>query len=393
MAKKLNLIKDAPGEYIYQNEKEYFVCSTGIEGEMFVDHSKENRGGHFGHAMVEYADGKILAFYPSCNADNNGHSGRGWMEYKRSEDYGKTWSEPIVLRHSYDTFKNSDGAFSVMCEKAVMSDDGAIVLFCCNCDVKTLLPGHEIYPAHAALWEPYLKPTYLKSYDGGESWEGPFELCDYTARVYDAMVHNGKIYALVGGWDNRRFSLYISEDGAKTFREGGVLPVPKWSFYGSLEILPDGAMIAYTYFDSNEPMGDLGIDEHNLPYCISYDGGESFGELRTAGFVKRLRNPQLVKFNSAYFMFGRSGNRGDDRHNFVCYCSKDGINWDEGRYLRMQDFPKKWGVCFYSNTLVVGRYNDDVPNRLYMQASVAYGAPQRHLTNIMQWWFDAYTLQ
>ena len=34
---------------------------------------------------------KILAFYPNCSLDEKGHSAVGWMEYKRSEDYGETW--------------------------------------------------------------------------------------------------------------------------------------------------------------------------------------------------------------------------------------------------------------------------------------------------------------
>lgn len=48
---------------------------------------KTRRGGHLGHAMVEYESGKILCFYANCNGKpNNGHSGDGWMEFKRSLD-------------------------------------------------------------------------------------------------------------------------------------------------------------------------------------------------------------------------------------------------------------------------------------------------------------------
>ena len=71
--------------------------NTGL---LFVDHSTNDRSGHLGHALVEYEDGKILAFYPNCSGDNNGHSAVGWMEFKRSEDGGKTWGEPEVLSYS-----------------------------------------------------------------------------------------------------------------------------------------------------------------------------------------------------------------------------------------------------------------------------------------------------
>lgn len=50
-----------------------------------------------GHALVEYAPGCILAFYPNCSDANGGHTGDGWMEYKRSEDGGRTWSAAATL--------------------------------------------------------------------------------------------------------------------------------------------------------------------------------------------------------------------------------------------------------------------------------------------------------
>ena len=43
---------------------------------------------------------KILAFYPNCSLDEKGHSAVGWMEYKRSEDYGETWSQPYIFQLS-----------------------------------------------------------------------------------------------------------------------------------------------------------------------------------------------------------------------------------------------------------------------------------------------------
>ena len=65
---------------------EVFPKNLPNEGILFVDHSRKGRSGHLGHALVEYEDGKILAFYPNCSDDNKGHSAVGWMEYKRSED-------------------------------------------------------------------------------------------------------------------------------------------------------------------------------------------------------------------------------------------------------------------------------------------------------------------
>ena len=50
------------------------------DGILFVDNSLAGRSGHLGHAVVEYADGKVLAFYPNSSVDNKGHSAVGWME-------------------------------------------------------------------------------------------------------------------------------------------------------------------------------------------------------------------------------------------------------------------------------------------------------------------------
>ena len=70
------------------------------DGILFVDNSPAGRSAHFGHALVKYEDGNVLAFYPNCSDDNKGHSAVGWMEYKRSEDGGETWGDPNVLAYS-----------------------------------------------------------------------------------------------------------------------------------------------------------------------------------------------------------------------------------------------------------------------------------------------------
>ena len=90
------------------------------------------RSGHLGHAMAECKDGSILAFYSNCSAMHGGnyygHTMYGWVEYKRSTDRGLTWSEPKVLDYSYKCFL--DGVYKIGCEKAVVCDDGTVVLFC-----------------------------------------------------------------------------------------------------------------------------------------------------------------------------------------------------------------------------------------------------------------------
>lgn len=64
--------------------------------------------------------------------------------------------------------------------------------------------------------------------------------------------------------------------------------------------------------------------------------------------------------------------------HFVLYTSRDGIHWDEGRYMQMRTA----GLGAYSNNLIVHDPNGG-PERLLIQASHAYSV---HRTNIYHWW-------
>ena len=56
---------------------------------------------------------------------------------------------PIVLDYSYQSF--IDGKFNISCEKAVVTDNGVIVLFC--------LLNKKI-----TRWEPYYEPVVLAQF-------------------------------------------------------------------------------------------------------------------------------------------------------------------------------------------------------------------------------------
>lgn len=358
------------------NWRDEFVLTpnnTPSDGLMFADHSKEGRSGHMGHALVEYAPGCALAFYPNCSAEDmrwKGHSGYGWMEYKRTVDAGRTWSAPVIEPNSKALFDEHCGK-TRMCEKAVCTDDGKIILFYLTCDMVT--NGH--------IWEPYFEPCYAESTDGGVTWSEPKLFVHEAGRVYDAVIYKGDIYVLflsnaelpgIAHLQEHPYKLYKSTDGGKSFNYISTLPFDSTinCLYGTMLFTPDGRLIAYIYDEK---------DEHNLKYIISEDLGKSWGINRRAFFAKKLRNPQLTCFGGRYFIHGRSGSFGTETGHFVLYASEDAVNWDEGTYLRMAEH----GAGAYSNNLVV--HDPNGSDRLLIQTSHAY---DQNKTNTIMWWLD-----
>jgi predicted neuraminidase len=341
------------------------------DGVLFVDNAKEDRSGHLGHALVEYAPGKILAFYANCDGEaNEGHNGIGWMEYKRSEDGGRTWSDPMILDYSKKVFDEGKG-WSVMCEKALLAADGTILLFTLASDISS-----------TPLWRPFGIPVMLRSTDDGRTWSDPVPVSDQRGRVYDVLRYQDSILVLefcndgtdtwTGTLPEHVYRLYVSTDNGKSFSPRSTLPFDTLNRgYGTMELLPDGSLIAYVYNEKNES---------NLDYVISRDGGHTWEEPRISHLAKQIRNPQMGRVKEGYVLHGRSGNWGEDgeKGNFVLYTSRDGILWDKGRYLQMQTA----GHGSYSNNLIV-HDPDGGRERLLIQSSYAY---DKNKTNVHHWW-------
>lgn len=341
------------------------------QGILFVNHAPENRSGHLGHALVENICGEILAFYPNCSADNDGHSAVGWMEYKRSGDGGLNWSEPAMLDYSRQVFDRHEGR-SAMAEKAVLTENGTVILFHLISDIRK-----------NPLWEPYFTPTYTRSFDGGATWTDAKTVDEKRGRVYDALNKNGTVYALkfcndatenwVGTKKEHVYNLYVSEDNGETFHLRSTIPFDtSGRGYGTMEFLENGSLIVYVYNSENESQAD---------YAVSEDQGNTWKQVGTAFLQKKIRNPQLIHFYDGYFMHGRSGNYGEDAGNFVLYYSEDGIHWDDGRFLCLCTA----GYGAYSNSLVIGKSSWNGKKRLLIQASHAY---DKNKTNILHWWID-----
>ena len=76
----------------------------------------------------------------------------------------KAWEPPMIYTYSKQYFQLGINT-SVMAEKAVVTNDGTIVIFHLLCDI-----------SENPLWEPYRVPTYSRSFDQGLTWSKAEEL-------------------------------------------------------------------------------------------------------------------------------------------------------------------------------------------------------------------------
>lgn len=329
--------------------------------EVFVDHEKNGRSGHLGHAMVKCADGSLLAFYSNDSGKAGyyrGHTMYGWVEYKRSHDNGLTWSEPTVLPYAWDAF--IDGVETIGCEKATCCDDGTIVLYCLSSVGKD--------------FEPYGIPHYLLSRDNGYTWSEPVQLYDKPGRIYDSRIKDGCVYCLffvnpehVGAKPEDVYVLLTSTDNGKTFETRSVLPFDaKGHAYGNIFFRPDGTLVFYGYKVT---------DEYHLTVLESKDNGLTWSEPMESEVKKIARNPQIGYLKGWYILCGRSENG----VNYVFYYSKDGMNWSNGILVN----EGRRGGCYYSNIIPVT--GADGEERLLVQYSESYAGA---CTNICHAWID-----
>ena len=318
--------------------------------EIFVDNQARGRSGHMTHAMAEYAPNCFINFNANCSATRaTGHSVYGWVEYRFSEDSGKTYSEIQTLPYSWEAFLN--GSYTISVEKAVACNDGSIVAICLRNSMIS-----------SVGCEPWYTPTWIRSTDAG--------------RPYDALYHDGVIYVLhkCGAYfckDNAEdvYRLYASFDNGLSFEEVSTLPIEaNWRGYGSMVFDNEGRLHAYAYNSASEK---------EMDHAISTDNGKTWTLEKPCHLAKKIRNPQVARVNGGYVLHGRAGCMTKDLPmHFVLYTGTDGIHWDEGRYI----YADQGQTAYYSNNIVLDRA--DGAQRLLIQASIPYS---KGCVNIGHW--------
>ena len=173
------------------------------------------------------------------------------MEYRISEDYGKTWGDIYDFPYSKQEF--FDGIHSVSVEKAVACDDGSIVVFC-----------HLNTIDAPASCEPYDIPKYVISKDGGKSWSEAKDFSSFKGRIYDAVYYNKSIYVLefcndakerfTGTQKEHLYRIFKSDDNGASFYELSIVGFPKTlsRAYGNMVFSPEGKLMVYAYNEEDE---------------------------------------------------------------------------------------------------------------------------------------------
>lgn len=319
------------------------------EPTLYVDNESRKRSGHMTHALAEFKKGSFIDFNSNCSAvRKGGHFPYGWVEYRISEDCGKTYSDFKTLEYSYNCFL--DGVNTISVEKAVACDDGTIVAFCLRNDA--LCPQ---------FCEPWATPTVIRSCDGGKSWSDAEECIEYPGRTYDAVYYKGDIYVLhfcnanfLGTTDEHKYRIYKSCDNGKTFTELCEVPIDGIGRgYGSMLFEENGTLHIYAY-NSN--------DETNIDHAISRDFGKTWNVLTPSYLKEGVRNPQTAILNGIFILHGRTA----ARNGFVIYTSEDGSKWDEGFLVERKNYI---AGAYYSNNL---NLEDEKGKFLLIQYSSPY---------------------
>lgn len=326
------------------------------EPAVYVDNAARRRSGHMTHALAALDERRFIDFNSNCSAvRSGGHSAFGFVEYRTSEDAGKTYSDAKVLPISWE--KLMDGMQTLSVEKAVATDTGRIVAVC--------LTNNAV--AEEICCEPWDKPFVISSDDFGKTWSGPRDFTPYPGRPYAACYHHGTVFIMhfcnehfLGSKPEHLYRLYCSTDNGETFTERAVIPFPDTvrRGYSALLFAPDGTLHAYAYNEA---------DEAHTDHAVSHDEGRTWEALDPVVTKQGLRNPQMAVLDGVFIAHGRAG----DAKGFILYTSLDGTNWDEGTKIVETAFP---AGAYYSNNVTL---SDEKGRFLLIQYSHPYDFTQK----------------
>ena len=334
----------------------YNTVGAKIFGTIVCNFEKDDpgRNSHGGPAALQYPNGDLVAFYTNAS----GHNTDGWSEYSVSKDGGNTWSMYNKLDYSYNAYQ-TDRSRPAWVERGLVTVEGTIVLFIS--ELRNTGSGGD----------GRVGSGFMRSRDNGQTWS------EYKP-LDGAFVGYPVATAVVGSTNYILYNssgphvLYVSNDDGLTWNRRSTLLSGVW--YGTMCFMEDGRLIAGAYRTT---------DENHFYYSISNDNGFTWGPQKTAYLDKKIRNPKIACLNGKYYLFGRSGEAGEYRWQFVVYQSDDGENWNPGVMVNVEPNPSDG----YSDVCMIDK--GDGPE-LMLLYSIAYRAQNNNPTGWVNWITNSY---
>jgi len=257
----------------------------------------------------------------------------GCIYYRRSDDAGKTWTEPVPLT------------------------SGGTAVYPCSLEL-TGTALHLIWPdsRHDGRWEIY----YRRSPDGGKTWEPETRLTHGvdlfrmgTAACGEAlyMVWGGKsrLEKVAAGpdtwtWTWGEISYMRSPDGGRTWEQPVRLTRPSGSAQRPA-IAASGPYVHVAWIDERDAAQEPPWD-WEVYYKRSTDGGATWGpDVRMSRTPEHTRHPQIVVTPGRVCclwedgqVFNGTGMEGDPAL-YAGVSSDDGETWTEPRRLTFVNAP------------------------------------------------------
>jgi len=333
------------GAVIYDHDPST-TLGDRVFGNVIADFGNPTNGhlrcSHGGPVCMEYANGTLVAFY----ANTSSHNIDGWSEYALSRDRGRTWDKCHPFPYSKEAY-GKDPKQPVWIEEGLVTEKGTAVLFLTHFR-KGGRTGNSI----------------ARSYDHGTTWSDPEPLANEMTGYPAAVAVAGDMnYVLFDSVKNGYHELHVSTDDGQTWNRRSTLPLQKDAWYGAMCVMEDGRLLTGAYVTH---------DENHLYYCISQDGGRTWGKQEKTFLDKKIRDPELAYLDGKYYLHGRSGQNGEGSRRFVIYQSNDGIRWKNGVIVSGD----KGHPDGYSHNCIINKYDSNTSNDLMILYSIAYKSPR-----------------
>ena len=229
--------------------------------------SRDDRYHEAWPSICRTASGVLICAY--AEADVHGGGAVPSAVIRRSNDEGRTWSEPIVI----DTLNDNSEQGFMMCRSIVCLDDGTLLVAADWAAEYTRPPGMPHNWKYDPLNEAACEVWLYRSSDGGNSWTGPERTGCLTISLTMKQIGDGTLflcgvhYRCEGLYEAQM--VYRSTDGGRTWSEPvTVVDDPRWNCdEGDIVEMPGGELVMYM----------RGGPKHGNPVCglksISRDGG------------------------------------------------------------------------------------------------------------------------